>query len=79
MGLDGDLYVTTSASSTSARRRSSTRLPRSERLIVGTGALRLVVDDSPGVEIGVVDPRVLRVEIAAVREARATAEPERLG
>ncbi len=37
--------------------------------VVAEGALWLVVGESHGVEIGVADPLLLRVEIAAVREA----------
>jgi hypothetical protein len=36
---------------------------------VSSGALRLVIGDGRGLEIRTRDPRVLRVEIAAVREA----------
>ena len=72
-GMDGNLYVTTERLVHLGR--ASVEYPLAEicEVIVGTGAIRLVVADSQGVEIGVVYPRVLRVEIAAVREARAIA------
>jgi hypothetical protein len=75
--LRGDLYVTT-------RRlvclgQVSIDLPLGdirEAGVVG-GALRLIIGDGRGLEIRTTDPRLLRVQIAAVRvEARATPADE---
>jgi hypothetical protein len=75
-GLDGDLYLTTCRLVHLGRASIEYPLAEIREAVVGTGALWLVVTGARGVEIGVADPRVLRVEIAAVREAtRASAAP----
>lgn len=68
-GLGGDLYVTTRRLIHFGRVPVEYSLCEIHEAVVATGALRLIVGDGRGVEIEVHDPRVLRVEIAAVREA----------
>jgi hypothetical protein len=68
-GLGGDLYVTTRRLVHLGRMPVEYPLAEIQEAEVATRALRLVVGACRGVEIGVHDPRVLRVEIAAVREA----------
>jgi len=76
-GLDGDLYLTTCRLVHLGRATIEYPLAEIREAMVGAGALRLVVADARGVEIGVSDPRVLRVQIAAIREAtRASATPD---
>lgn len=73
-GLSGDLYVTTQRLVHLGRMQVEYALGEIQEAVVAEGALRLVVGASRGVEIEVQDPRLLRVEIAAVREAaRASA------
>jgi len=73
-GLSGDLYVTTQRLVHLGRIQVEYPLGEIKEAVVAEGALRLVVGESRGVEIEVRDPRLLRVEIAAVREgARAAA------
>lgn len=73
-GLSGDLYVTTRRLVHLGRMQVEYALGEIQEAVVAEGALRLVVGASRGVEIEVQDPRLLRVEIAAVREAaRASA------
>jgi hypothetical protein len=68
-GLAGDLYVTTRRLVHLGRSRVDYRLSEIRDAVEAPGALRLIVRDERGIEITVGDPRVLRVEIAAVREA----------
>ena len=75
-GLGGDLYVTTRRLVHLGRTPVEYPLAEIQEAEVAPRALRLVVGAGRGVEIGVHDPRVLRVEIAAVREA-ATSRPPR--
>jgi hypothetical protein len=73
-GLLGDLYVTTHRLVHLGQQPVEYALADVREVVVATGSLRLVVAGSLGVEIRVSDPRVLRVEIAAAREAaRASA------
>jgi hypothetical protein len=73
-GLDGDLYVTTQRIVHLGRVRVDYGLGEIRDAVEAEGVLRLIVGEDRGVEIGVHDPRLLRVEIAAVREAaRASA------
>jgi hypothetical protein len=71
-GLGGDLYVTTRRLVHLGRVLVHYQLAEIREAEVAAGAIRLVVGDCHGVEIRVHDPRVLRVEIAAVREAAST-------
>jgi hypothetical protein len=75
-GLDGDLYVTTQRLVHLGRVPVEYRLGEIREAVVAEGALRLVVGEGRGVEIAVHDPRLLRVEIAAVREATRAAATE---
>jgi hypothetical protein len=74
--LSGDLYVTTRRLVYLGRVPVEYELSEVREAVVATGALRLVVGDSRGVEIGVPDPRLLRVELAAVREAERASAAE---
>ena len=78
--MRGDLYVTTRRLVHLGRVRVEYALGEIREAVVAEGALRLVVGDSRGVEIEVSDPCLLRVEIAAVREAAraAAAQPDPL-
>ena len=69
----GDLYVTTRRLVYLARERVEYQLAEIQDAIEADGILRLIVGDRRGVEIEVPDPRLLRVEIAAVREAARVA------
>jgi len=81
-GLSGDLYVTTQRLVHLGRKKVEYPLGEIQEAVVAEGALRLVVGESRGIEIEVRDPRLLRVEISAVREearasaARAASAPE---
>jgi hypothetical protein len=69
-GLQGDLYVTTDRVVHLGRSNLSLDLDEiSEAAIVGD-TLRLVLDNESAVSLAVNDPRLLRVQIAAAREAR---------
>jgi len=68
-GLGGDLYVTTRRLIHFGPVPVEYALCEIREAVVATGALRLIVGEGRGVEIEVHDPRLLRVEIAAVREA----------
>lgn len=68
-GLIGDLYVTTRRLVHLGRDRVEYSLCEIRDAVEAEGALRLIVGDQRGIEIRVSDPRLLRVEIAAVREA----------
>ena len=68
-GPVGDLYVTTRRLVYLGRYRVDYPLCEIRDAVEAEGALRLIVGDNRGVEIAVADPRLLRVEIAAVREA----------
>jgi hypothetical protein len=81
-GLSGDLYVTTRRLLYLGTVPAEYPILDVREAVAASGVLRLVVGDGRGVEIGVRDPRVLRVEIGAVREAarhasRAEAEAAR--
>jgi hypothetical protein len=65
----GDLYITTRRLVYLGRERVEYPLAEIQDAIEADGALRLIVGDRRGVEIEVSDPRLLRVEIGAVREA----------
>ena len=65
----GDLYVTTRRLVCLGPVPVDVPLAEIREAVVAAGALRLVVGDGRGVEIRTGDPHVLRVEIAAVREA----------
>jgi len=72
-GLRGDLYVTTRRLVHLGRVRVEYALGDIQEAVVADSALRLVIGES-GVEIKVPDPRLLRVQVSAVREgARAAA------
>lgn len=74
LGLRGDLYVTTSRLVHLGPVPVEVALSDIREADVVTGTLRLVVGDGRGLEIRILDPDLLRVEIAAVREAaRVTA------
>jgi len=68
-GLRGDFYVTTRRLVHLGRLPIEFSLCEIREAVVAERALRLVVGENRGVEIEVDDPRLLRVEIAAVREA----------
>jgi len=74
--LLGDLYVTTSRLVYLGRVPVEVALLDIREAVVAAGALRLVVGDGHGIEIRTGDPRLLRVEIAAVREAAKLAAAE---
>ena len=74
-GLGGDLYVTTRRLVHLGRVPIEYPLGEIREAVVAEGALRLVVSASHGVEIAVHDPCLLRVEIAAVREAARVSAP----
>jgi hypothetical protein len=74
-GLDGDLYVTTTRLVLLGRLRVEIPIAEIREAVAAAGALRLLIGDGRGVEIRTSDPRVLRVEIAAVREAARTTPP----
>jgi hypothetical protein len=73
MGLRGDLYVTTSRLVYLGLVPVEVPLADIREADVVTGALRLVVGNGRGLEIRTADPDLLRVEIAAVREAARAA------
>ncbi|MEI7743591.1 MAG: hypothetical protein WCK58_07560 [Chloroflexota bacterium] len=68
-GLRGDLYVTTRRLVHLGDVAVEYGLADVHEAVIAPGALRLIVGRSQGVEICTVDPRVLRVEIGAVRLA----------
>lgn len=68
-GLRGDLYVTTCRLVFLGPVPVEYPLADIREVVVAAGMVRLVVNRNRGVEIHVPDPRVLRVEIAAVRVA----------
>ena len=68
-GVRGDLYVTTSRIVHMGKVSVEVPLPAIKEAVVAEGAVRLIVEDGRGVDIHTNDPSVLRVEIAAVREA----------
>lgn len=73
-GVGGDLYVTTQRIIHLGRVRADYSLGEIRDAVEGEGVLRLIIGEDRGIEIDVHDPRLLRVEIAAVREAaRASA------
>jgi hypothetical protein len=71
--MAGDLYVTTQRLLYLGPDQVEYRLADIEDAVVTDRSLRLTVGDHRGVEIELLDPRVLRVEIAAVREAARAA------
>ena len=81
-GVCGDLYVTTQRLIHLGRVRVDYSLCEIRDAVEAKGVLRLIIGDDRGIEIDVQDPRLLRVEIAAVREAahvpatRASSTPE---
>ncbi len=68
-GVNGDLYVTTSRIVHLGKVPVVVPIPAIREAVVAAGTVRLIVDGGRGVEIRTSDPRVLRVQIAAVREA----------
>ncbi len=68
-GLLGDLYVTSRRLVLLGRVPVEYPLAEVHEIDVVAGGVRLVVGPGRGVDVKVCDPRVLRVEIAAVREA----------
>jgi hypothetical protein len=70
--LHGDLYVTTARLVCLGPVPVAVPLAEIREAVVAAGALRLVVGDGRGLEIRTGDPNLLRVEIAAVREAART-------
>jgi hypothetical protein len=68
-GLGVDLYVTTQRLVILGPVPVEYRLAEIQEIDIAAGAVRLVIERNRGVELGVPDPCVLRVEIAAVREA----------
>jgi hypothetical protein len=74
-GLSGDLYVTTRRLLLLGQVPVAYALTDVHEVDVVAGAVRLVVEQNHGVDIRVSDPRVLRVEIAAVRERLRRAAP----
>ncbi len=72
----GDLYVTTRRLVYLGRERVEYPLNEIHDAVEAEGSLRLIVGEGRGVEIQVPDPRLLRVEIAAVREAARAAVAE---
>jgi len=73
LGLNGDLYVTTSRLVYLGYVPVEVPLTDIREADVTAGALRLVIGDGRGLEIRAADPQLLRVEISAVREAARTA------
>jgi hypothetical protein len=69
LGLRGDLYVTTSRLVHLGPVPVEVPISDIREADVVTGALRLVIGNGRGLQIRIVDPDLLRVEIAAVREA----------
>ena len=67
--LHGDLYVTTTRLLCLGHVQVDVPLAEIREAIVASGAVRLVVGDGRGLEIRTTDPFLLRVEIAAVRQA----------
>jgi hypothetical protein len=73
-GLPVTLYVTTHRLVALGPVLLAVPLAEIREMDVAAGAVRLVIERNRGVELGVPDPRVLRVEIAAAQEAiRASA------
>lgn len=68
-GLQGDLYVTTQRLLHLGRIAVECPVEDIREAVVADGALLLVVGDYRGITIRVPDPRALRVQLAAVREA----------
>jgi hypothetical protein len=73
LGLRGDFYVTTARLVHLGLVPVEVPLGDIREADVARGALRLVVGDGRGLEIRAADPDLLRVEIAAVREAARVA------
>ena len=67
--VGGDLYVTTERLILLGRVRVDYSLCEIRDAVEAEGVLRLIIGEDRGVEIEVHDPQLLRVEIAAVREA----------
>jgi len=66
-GLHGDLYVTTCRIVCLGPVPVEVPLAAIREAVVAHGALRLLVGGGHGIEIRTADPKLLRVEIAAVR------------
>ncbi|MCJ7711621.1 MAG: hypothetical protein MUQ32_12410 [Chloroflexi bacterium] len=69
LALRGDLYVTTARLVYLGQFPFDVPLVEVTEAVLASGALRLVVGDGRGLEIRTRNPALLRVEIAAVREA----------
>ena len=69
LALRGDLYVTTTRLMCLGHVRVDVPLAEIREAVVASSAVRLVVGDGRGLEIRTADPYLLRVQIAAVREA----------
>jgi hypothetical protein len=74
--LVGDVYVTTARLVCLGRVRVEVPLAEIREAVVSSGALLLVIGDGRGLEIRTGDPCLLRVEIAAVREAARGAKAQ---
>lgn len=68
-GVAGDLYVTTRRLVHLGALQVAYGLCEIRDAVEAPGALRLIVGEDRGIQMSVPDPRVLRVEIAAAREA----------
>ncbi len=68
-GLGADLYLTSRRLVILGHEPVEYPLAQIREIYVSAGAVRLVVEGNRGVELRVPDPRVLRVAIAAAREA----------
>jgi hypothetical protein len=74
--LHADLYVTTRRLVCLGQVSIDLPLCHIREAVVASGALRLLVGDGLGLEIRIADPMLLRVEIAAAREAARAAGPD---
>ncbi len=70
--LRGDLYVTTTRLVCIGPTTVEVPIADIREAVVTAGELRLIIGNGRGLEIGTGDPYLLRVEIAAVREAART-------
>ena len=68
-GLAGDLYLTSQRLVLVGRRTQSFHLDEIEEVMLAGERLLIVMRDGEGVSLGVAQPRLLRVEIAAARVA----------
>jgi hypothetical protein len=73
-GISGDLYVTSRRLLHLGRTTVEYQLGEIREVVVANGALMLLVGADRGLMIRVPDPRLLRVQIAAAREALRCAD-----